>query len=790
MAKKTKGSVSRSVSARRKAQARRLKRAKRTVAVAALPTAGDESKADQDALVPGMVRAEPTISTGPRKTRLSGVPAPRLVSHKARSTWFQARASWPIREAPVARVITERDRVAKALPNASGSSQWEPIGPTNIGGRITSLVVDATFPDRIWAGAAGGGVWHSPDAGLTWQPQWHEQDVLNVGSLAIDPTDSNVLYCGTGEANLSADSYGGVGLYRTIDAGATWQLHASSERAKIPRRIGVIAIDPFDRHHVLIGGVGYNESTLQGDLGGLYTSTDGGVQWRRQTFAASGNYWCHSIVFHPTRRGVILATVTARGTSSGIYRSSDGGASWEQLTRGLPSSEIIGRTSLAISPSDPDVIYAISSDERSERADMVLGVFRSRNGGNQWVDVSGTAFRRERQMSYGNTIAVHPTKPNHVLCGGVDLHLTTNGGSSWTQVTRWDAERGTKKYAHADHHALVMPVSMPGRVYDGNDGGVDISDDGGRNWTNRSNGLAVTMYYDMDVAQSDPRVYGGGSQDNGTLVTTTGRLNDHFEILGGDGGWIVFDPSDANHLFATYYNLNIYRFRNNTAVDVSPPATEDEKNSIWMAFVAMSPTTPGTVFTGSSRVWRTTNDGQNWKAVSPTLDGSPITAIEIARSDTRRIYVGTENGGFFRSVDGGATWSANLASSVLPGHAITRLAAAPNNAARIFATMANFGHSHVFRSDNGGQLWTDVDAGQLPDVPHHSIAIAPDQPDTIYVCSDVGVFVSTDAGSNWQNLTRNLPRVMVVDLAYHTQQKTLSAATYGRSMFRLRVRQP
>ena len=242
MAKKTKGSVSRSASGRRKATAQRSKRVKRTVAVAALPMAGDDSRADQDALVPGMVRAEPSISTGPRKTRLSGVPAPRLVSHKARSTWFQARASWPIREAPVARVITERERVVKALPNASGSSQWEPIGPTNIGGRITSLVVDPTFPDRIWAGAAGGGVWHSPDAGLTWQPQWHDQDVLNVGSLAIDPTDSNVLYCGTGEANLSADSYGGVGLYRTIDAGSTWQLHASSERAKIPRAL--YAIDP------------------------------------------------------------------------------------------------------------------------------------------------------------------------------------------------------------------------------------------------------------------------------------------------------------------------------------------------------------------------------------------------------------------------------------------------------------------------------------------------------------------------------------------------------------------
>jgi photosystem II stability/assembly factor-like uncharacterized protein len=486
---------------------------------------------------------------------------------------------------------------------------------------------------------------------------------------------------------------------------------------------------------------------------------------------------------------VIYATVTTRGSASGIYRTRDGGATWQHLTQGLPSSEFIGRTSLAISPSNPEVLYAIASDERSGRADLVLGVYRSRNGGNTWTDISRNAFRGETQMSYGNTIVVHPTRPNHVICGGVDLHLTTNGGNTWTQVTRWDAARGSKRYAHADHHALVMPSAMPGRVYDSNDGGMDVSDDGGVSWANRSNGLAVTMYYDMDIAQSDPRVYGGGSQDNGTLVTTTGRLNDHFEILGGDGGWIAFDPTDAGHLFATYYNLNIYRFRDNAVEDVSPPASEDEKNSIWMAYVVMAPDAPDTVFAGSSRVWRTTNDARTWKAVSPTLDGSPITAIEIARADTRRIYVGTENGGFFRSSDRGDTWSANLASSVLPGHTITRLATSPDNANRLFATVANFGHSHLFRSDDGGLTWMDADGGQLPDVPHYSIAIAPDQPGTIYVCNDVGVFVSSNGGGDWMNLSRNLPRVMVVDLVYHGQQNTLYAATYGRSLFRLRVRQ-
>ena len=179
-----------------------------------------------------------------------------------------------------------------------------------------------------------------------------------------------------------------------------------------------------------------------------------------------------------------------------------------------------------------------------------------------------------------------------MICGGVDLHLTTNGGRTWSRITHWDHDRGTRHYAHADHHGLLMPAGAPGRVYDPNDGGFDVSEDGGRTWSNRSNGLAATMHYDLDVAQSDARVFGGGSQDNGTLITVTGRPDDHSEILGGDGGWILFDPTDAAHLFAWYYNLNIFRFRGHRHADVSPRAGDDEKNSTWMAFLAMIPATP------------------------------------------------------------------------------------------------------------------------------------------------------------------------------------------------------
>jgi hypothetical protein len=331
-----------------------------------------------------------------------------------------------------------------------------------------------------------------------------------------------------------------------------------------------------------------------------------------------------------------------------------------------------------------------------------------------------------------------------------------------------------------------MPAGAAGRIYDPNDGGLDVSEDGGLKWVNRSNGLATNMYYDLDVAQTNEKVYGGGAQDNGTLITTTGNIDNHFEILGGDGGWMTIDPKNSNHIYASAQHFFIVRFRAGTNQDVSPPATDNEVNNVWMCYIAMDPNDSNTVFTGSTRVWRTKTDGNSWTAVSTTLDGSIISAIEIAAADSKRIYVGTENGGFFRSLDGGNTWSANLAST-LPGHSLTRLAANPKDANMVYATIANFGHSHVFRSKDGGLHWEDIDKGQLPNATHHSIAIQRDSPKMIYVCNDVGVYVSSDGGDTWMNLTRNLPHVMVVDLVHHTNSRTLIAATYGRSIWRLRL---
>jgi len=333
-----------------------------------------------------------------------------------------------------------------------------------------------------------------------------------------------------------------------------------------------------------------------------------------------------------------------------------------------------------------------------------------------------------------------------------------------------------------------MPVAMPGRVYDLNDGGMDTSEDGGLSWSNRSNGLAATMFYDVDVAASDSRHYGGGAQDNGTVVTTTGNAGQFFEKFGGDGGWMVYDPNDAGHCYVSWQFMNLVRFHGSAIKEIELPLTDDEMSGVWMVFVTLDPNNSQIVFTGSCRMWRTKNDGDSWRPVSPIFDGSPISAIEVAPANSNVVYAGTENGGFFRSTDGGNSWSGNLAGGLLPGRVITRAESHPTDAKRVLITIGGERNSHLFESKDSGANWNDLDRGRLPKAPHHAVVIPPDDPQSIFVCSDAGVHHSPDFGQTWTSLNRNLPNVMVVDLVYHQGQRTLIAATYGRSIWRIRVR--
>ncbi len=252
------------------------------------------------------------LAVGPHKKRRKGPPETRKGTHKKRAQWFRARAAWPNRDASGEHLATQRAKIKVQSAAVPADRQWEPIGPTNIGGRLTSLAVHPGDPDVFWVGAAGGGVWKTEDGGSTWKNLWHKQASLNIGALAVDTKAPDTVYAATGEANLSADSYPGVGIYRTSDGGATWTLWAPAKRFQLPRRIGVIAIDPFDSKHLRIGGV----SHLETEASGMFVTTDGGVSWRRENFVSPLGYFCHAIVFHPKKQGVIFAAIFERGARS------------------------------------------------------------------------------------------------------------------------------------------------------------------------------------------------------------------------------------------------------------------------------------------------------------------------------------------------------------------------------------------------------------------------------------------------------------------------------------------
>jgi photosystem II stability/assembly factor-like uncharacterized protein len=410
-------------------------------------------------------------------------------------------------------------------------------------------------------------------------------------------------------------------------------------------------------------------------------------------------------------------------------------------------------------------------------------------------------------MSYNNTIAIHPRKPDSIVWGGMKLYRTDDAGCSWRRIT--NNQRGKKDYVHGDHHALLWPEDDV--IVSGNDGGVSVTRDGGRTWTERSRGMVCTMFYDLDVAPSNGKVFGGGTQDNGTLITGVGdgKEGDFVPAIPGDGAWVVFDPADERNVFACSTGFLVYHHRPDKPWNfggwklVRPKQLlPEEVAQRAFTVMAIEPSNRGgvkTVWAGSNRLFRTDNNGRHWKAVSGSFDGTPISAIEIARARPRLIFVGTTGGGIFRSRDGGLTWSQNLSSIDIPARAITSIKTHPRVPATVVATVASTGilgsgvqlrtgtqlpYRHVFRSQDFGDTWKDIDAGKLPNVVFYAAAYETRPPYRLFVGGDVGVWAEMEKG--WLNISGNLPGVVVSDLVYHHKDRTLTAATYGRGIWRMR----
>ena len=725
---------------------------------------------------------------------------------KGRAVWFHRNVAFPLRDASP--VQLEKFWAQQTQADISPEHHWNCAGPNNIAGRVTALVIHPQNPRKWFAGSATGGVWVSNNAGESWYPTWSRFANQNIGALIwIEFNGAPTLLAATGEANMSGDSYPGSGMYFSGDEGLTWQPFFSApggqqqsieqDVSSFPRRIGSLACR---KNRMAIGSVFLDDSLPAGLYLCDFESSEGlfpCTSWGQRS------YNCHTVLFHPSEDRTLFASIEPDGTLNGIWRSRDFGGTWEHLTRGLPSGDQFRRTSLAFAPSDPDVIYALAADRRNH----VLGLFRSTNGGNSWREILCGRYPTERYMSYNNVIAVHPGKPDRVVWGGMKLYRSDDAGRSWRRIT--SSQRAKRDYVHSDHHSLLWPEDD--MIVSGNDGGVSVTHDGGRRWTECSRGMTSTMFYDLDVAASDARVFGGGTQDNGTLIAGVDDTpeGDFAPVVPGDGAWLAFDPADAHHVFACATGFLVYHHRPDKPWGFShwnlvKPRRISPEETAGRAFTVMAiepSARPGirTLWAGSNRLWRTDDNGRNWKAVSGSFDGTPISAIEISGSRPRLMFVGTTGGGIFRSRDGGVTWSQSLSAIDIPARAITSIQTHPRHPSIVVLTVASSGvlssgvqlrtgaqlpYSHVFRSQDMGETWTDIDGGKLPNVVYYAAAFESHPPYRLFVAGDVGVWARIETG--WLNISGNLPSVVVSDLVYHHRDRTLFAATYGRGVWRMR----
>ena len=759
------------------------------------------------------------------------------MSRNERSQWFLNRLARPA-----------DDEQAKLLGSSRQSSEsvefnWAPLGPFNVAGRSTSLAVDPRNPQRVFLGSAGGGLWLTEDSGKSWVPQTDRLRSLSIGAVAFAPGNPDIAYLGTGEANLALDSYPGCGVFRSYpkeEFASGWgEIGSAGGSPSLPNRIGAIAVDPFDEDHLFIASA----TIVDDDSSGLYEGrrrSDGTYSWEfvtgaafqkagssalddkrpgqsRSTLPRSGPYQCHSVIFDPTAPGMLYAAVNLRGSVSGLYVSRDSGQSWINMVAfGFPAGERLGRASLAVGKSRTrSVLWAYAAHAR----EGMLGVFRSDN--RVWHSVGQEHFAGEATGSFSNCIAVHPAHPDWVVCGGKDLHRTTDNGETWQQITECDLPETDPHFAHADHHALA--ITPEGWIYDANGGGLSFSRDFGKTWTRRSDGLVTSMFYKVDVATPKARVVVGSYQMDqttpGASVLLGGLHNDGVLFhaatpdepagcfqreLRDEGGWVIFDPDDPAHMFATGPGAALHR---HTTADgwthVSPPdLTDDETSQAWLPIIAMDASQdrakPRPLLFGTTRLWKSSDDGETWRPVSVELDGSPVSAIHICPADSRRIYAGTEWGAIFCSEDGGNTWSENLGGIDLPYRYITRIASHPADALHVLLAIGPnppppvagvaFAYSHLYLSTDGGRTWRNASPnGDLPNAPHNCVAFHADG--TPFVATDFGVYGGGWSKEKknytyWRDLSGDLPNAFVMDLVVHSESGTLTAATYGRGLFR------
>jgi len=667
---------------------------------------------------------------------------------------------------------------------------WDFIGPTNIGGRVSDIEIAPDAPQTYYIGAASGGVFKTTNSGAQWTSIFDQEGSLSIGDIALSQNDPDLVWVGTGEVNAGGGSlaYDGDGVYVSNDAGTSWTNKGLEEVGSI----GKIVLDPDNDQVIYVGAMG---PLFKNDPNrGVYKSEDGGTTWVQSLFV-SDSTGVVDMAIHPTNGNIVYAASWERirrpqyrsygGETSGLYRTIDGGVTWELLSNGLPQlGSQKGRISIAIAPSDPQVLYARYADAIGN----IQGVYRTIDGGDSWVAMTSNTLNNVGFHWWFRGIVVDPQDENTIYNIDFQVQKSTDGGNTWFDVFN---------NVHVDQHALAFDPTDPEKVVLGNDGGVYFSANGGGNWT-KDQTLPITQLYRCYVdANNVDRVY-LGAQDNSTMRTTTGSTDDFQIIYGGDGFQPLVDPTNSSVIYAQYQYGNIGKSTNDGASFFSATAgisSGDRKN--WDTPLVFDPQNAQVLYTATQRVYKTVNAAQNWVPISPDLTNGPgggnlnygtVVALDVSPFNDQKIMAGTDDGNVWITQDGGDNWV--LVSQDLPQRWVTKVLASNTHPGTLYATFSGYRYGttegHVYVSTDNGANWSDL-SNSLPDVPVNDIV--QDSAGRLFIATDIGVLGSANGGMSWTPIGENLPPVVVNDMHFHESSQRLFIATYGRSSYSMDLTQ-
>ena len=690
---------------------------------------------------------------------------------------------------------------------------WREIGPAAAGGRVAAVAGSATDPKLYYVGSAGGGVWKSENSGQTWSAVFAKEPVAAIGAVAIDPTDNNTVWVGTGEDNPRNDVSYGDGVYKSTDGGKTW----TDVGLKRTKYISRIIVDPRNHNHVIVGAQGdiFADSTHRG----IYVTSDGGKTWKQTLYVGSMS-GVSDLAMDAQNPNVLYAgvwqfqrrpwTFTSGGQQDGLYKSTDGGESWTRLTgHGLPTG-LTGRIGLAVAPSDGNRVYALI-----ESSQGIL--WRSDNGGASWTMESKNTLIDQRPF-YFTHIAVDPKDANKVYAVSEALSMSKDGGKTFKAIA---------DQVHVDYHSIWIAPNDPSRVIVGEDGGYALTLDGGDNWFFSAN-LPIGQVYRVGLSNENPYWVCAGLQDNNAWCAPNNTQDPSgiqnkawISAAGGDGEWTIPDPIDPNYLWGDSENgsLTVENRRTKDSWFIEPylqNVKEQFDNRIaryrwnWESPIGFAPWDGHIAWFGGNVVFQTKDRGLHWSVISPDLtrndkahqkpSGGPITndvsgaeesdtILDIEGSTLHKgeIWVGTDDGLVQLTLDSGKHWS-----DVTPpgGPKYGRYATvAPSTLVDGTAYAVEDGHytgdnaPYAFVTHDFGKHWTSIVAGLPKD--QWARSIRPDIRDKnlVYLGTEEGIWISYDGGASWKSFKNDLPTVSVHDIRMQSQFDDLVIATHGRSVY-------